>query len=99
MSDEHEASGRVAAFAAVVDLAIEEAEDDSSRWYSGFSRGDVEQRVSRDYDVDVSTTTVHRALKDAAALGWVEDKRQDWDAGARAESYRSTPDDEIPEHA
>jgi len=99
MSD-HEPSGRVAAFAAVVDLAIEETDRETAYpWQSGFQRSDVEERVRREYGADVSTTTVHRALKDAAALGWVTDERQGWDAGERAEQYEPAATPEIPDGA
>ena len=88
---EHEPSGRVAAFEAVVRLAIEEANDDSGWSYrSGFDRSDVEREISQ----DVSTRTVDRALKDAAALGWVDDRRQGWDAGPRASEYEPATGDE-----
>jgi len=86
---EHEPSGRVVAFETVLSLAVEEAEGSSSRWSRGFGRGDVEKRIRRRHDADVSTRTVDRALKDAAALGWVEDRRQGWDAGERAEQRAS----------
>lgn len=80
----HEPSGRVAAFEAIVRLAIEEAHDDSGWSYrSGIDRGDVEREVS----ADVSLRTIDRALKDAAALGWLEDRRQGWDPGDRAEEF------------
>ena len=84
MSD-HTPSGRVAAFEAIVRLAIEEANDESTWSYqSGFDRSDVEREINQ----NVSTRTVDRALKDAASLGWVKDRRQGWDAGSRAENYQ-----------
>jgi hypothetical protein len=88
MSD-HDPSGRVAAFDAIVELAIEEANDDSD-WslYSGFDRSEVEKQVQH-----VSTRTIDRALKDAAALGWVTDDRQGWDAGPKAEMYQEASDE------
>lgn len=95
MSDEHEPSARTSAFAAAVDLAIEESESDKPRWRAGFSRSDVEERARDEYGADVSTATVHRALKDAAALGWVEDNRQGWADGFRAQKYATAPTDEI----
>lgn len=87
----HEPSGRVAAFDVIVRKAIDEAQDDNSGWSlygSGFDRQDVVDELRQ----DVSVRTVDRALKDAAALGWVEDKRQGWDAGERAEEYQPAPD-------
>ena len=81
---EHEPSGRVAAFEAVVRLAIAEADDDGGYLWTGFDRSEVVSLIQQ----DVSTRTVDRALKDAAALGWVDDRRQGWDAGPRAEEYQ-----------
>lgn len=76
-------SARVAAFDAAVRRAIEEANDDSWSYRSGFETSDVARAI----DQDVSERTVRRALHDAAALGWVRDQRQKWKAGPRAEEY------------
>ena len=95
MSDEP--AKRVAAFDAVVSLALEEAESDGSGfWGRDVDRRDVERRVRRESDVQVSTRTVDRALQDAAALGWVTDERKGWDVGPRAEEWTSTEQDENP---
>ena len=96
MSD-HDPSKRSAALSAAVALAIEEANDDSGWSYrSGFDRSDVEERAEREHDITVPTRTAHRSLKDAAALGWVTDDRQGWDAGERAERYEELPEEETP---
>ena len=85
---EHEPSGRVAAFEAIVRLAIDEANDDSFGWRSGIERSEVEREIS----TDVSTRTVDRALRDAVALGWLEDRPQGWEPGERAEDYHEAVD-------
>jgi len=86
---EHEPSGRVLAFEAIVRLAIEEANEDSGWGHRpDLERADVEREISG----EVSTRTVDRALRDAAALDWLEDRRQGWDAGPRAEDYHPAID-------
>lgn len=81
---EHEPSGRVRAFDAAVRLAIEEANTEHSfSYHAGLERGEVLDEL----DGEVSERTVDRALKDAAALGWLTDDRQGWGAGERAEKY------------
>ena len=91
---DHDPSKRSAALSAAISLAVEEAADDSGWSYrSGFDRSDVEKRAQEQSGISVPTRTAHRALKDAAALGWVRDERQGWDAGERAEEYQPTPDE------
>jgi len=93
MSD-HDPSGRVAAFDAIVQIALEEAHSDS-RWAYGrdVERSDVEKRVRRETDVSVSTRTVDRALSDAEALGWIKHKRKGYDAGPKAQEYEPAESD------
>jgi hypothetical protein len=96
MSD-HDPSGRVVAFGAIVRLAIEEANDDSGWSYrSGIDRSDVEKEVRGVDTPTPSTRTIDRALKDAATLGWLEDRRQGWKPGERAESYEQSEETETP---
>lgn len=81
---------RVGAFDAAVRRAIEEANDNS--WsYRGnsFRTGEVVELA----DQDVSESTARRALKDAAALGWVRNKGNKWKPGHRAKSY--VPSDDL----
>lgn len=89
MSNDHDPSGRVAAFEAIVSIALEEAHS-SSGWGYGrdVERSDVEKRIRRETEVDVSTRTVDRALSDAEALGWIVHKRKGYDAGPKAEQYQ-----------
>jgi hypothetical protein len=89
---EHEPSGRVAAFEAIVRLAIDEAGDgDSWGWGTDVDREDVERELRGD-GPDVSLRTIDRALKDAAALDWLEDRPKGWNPGPRAEEVAA--DDE-----
>lgn len=81
--DERSIPGRVRAFETVVRMAIEYEEP------SGFGYGaDIEtSEVVREIDADVSERTVLRACKDAAALGWLDDKIEGWDVGPRADDF------------
>lgn len=84
MSDEHEISGRTAAFEAAVRLALESVDDDSGWRY----RPDLETSdVVAAAEADVSKRTALRACKDAVAVDWLKDKTEGWDAGPRAEKY------------
>jgi len=89
MSD-HDPAKRVAAFEAIVSIALEEAHTNSRGW--GLSRdverSDVEKRIRRETDVQVSTRTVDRALKDAESLGWIVHKRKGYDVGPKAENWK-----------
>ena len=86
---QHEPAKRVAAFDAIVSIALEEAQSDSGwGWGRDVERGDVEKRIRRETDVKVSTRTVDRALKDAESLGWIVHKRKGYDAGPKAESWQ-----------
>jgi hypothetical protein len=85
---EHDPAKRVAAFEAIVSIALEEAHSSNSRWYGrDVERSEVEKRIRRESDVQVSTRTVDRALKDAEALGWIVHKRKGYDAGPKAEKW------------
>jgi predicted NodU family carbamoyl transferase len=94
---DHDPAKRVAAFDAVVSLALEEAQSDGATyWGRDVDRSEVERRVRRESDVQVSTRTVDRALKDAASLGWLKDRRKGWDIGPRAEEWTRAEQDENP---
>jgi len=87
MSDNDPAK-RVAAFEAIVSIALEEAQSENSRWYGrDVERADVEKRIRRETDVEVSTRTVDRALKDAESLDWIVHKRKGYDSGRKAEQW------------
>jgi len=73
---------RSAAVEAGVRVAIDRAQ--KSGWSSRFETADVRAEISQ----DVSERTVRRALKDLAAMGWVEDRRHKWQPGERAEQYQ-----------
>jgi len=86
-----EPAKRVAAFEAIVSIALEEAHSSSSRWYGrDVERADVEKRIRRETDVEVSTRTVDRALKDAESLDWIVHKRKGYDSGPKAEQWEPT---------
>lgn len=86
---------RVAAFEAVVSIALEEANSDTGWSYArDVERSDVEKRVRLETDVSVSTRTVDRALSDAEALGWIVHKRKGYDVGPKAEEWEPAETDD-----
>lgn len=82
MSDdgEREIPARVAVVEAAVRVVIE---DLGTGWRGKFRYDDVRQQMDR----EVSDRTIRRGLKDAAAMGWVKDRRQGWGPGPLAEQY------------
>jgi hypothetical protein len=85
---DHEPSPRSAAFDAAVRVAIRQAHDPTG-WSSRFSTSDVMQELA----AETTERTVRRALKDAEALGWVDDRRDRWAPGDRAEQFEPVEPD------
>lgn len=93
--DEPNAPGRSRALSAVIELAIQEAADDSGSSRSWGYRPDIEtSEVAKAAEGDVSDRTTRRACKDAAELDWIEQKTQGWDVGDRARELAPDSTDE-----
>jgi hypothetical protein len=91
MTSDEQAEREIPARVAVVEAAIRVVvEDLGTGWRGKFSGDDVRRQMDR----DASDRTIRRGLKDAAALGWVEDRRQGWRAGDRAEQYERVDQDD-----
>lgn len=91
--EERDIPNRVRSLHWVIEEAIEQAEGSSYR--QRFTSTDVQERA----DTDLPNRTLRRALHDAVALGWIEQKRQQWKPGERAEEHapeeEPTPKSEI----
>jgi len=79
-NDEREIPARVAVVEATIRVVVQ---DLGSGWGKRFTADDVRDEMN----ADASGRTIRRGLKDAAALGWVKDRRQGWEPGPLAEQY------------
>lgn len=80
-----EVTREIPARVAVVEAAIRVVvEQKGTSWGDRFSADDVRAEMQQ----DASDRTIRRGLKDAAAMGWVDDRRQGWRYGDLADEYQ-----------